>query len=269
MPGQLAKAPLVEALLEIRWKLVSIGPNTFQDPVYKFLVGRFYDRIRERFGHVETLPIAQVPDEITAYIVKQQFRVAKNGWPLVQLGPGIATLNFTSPYSWQTFEETSKFVFPKLADAYAGISSEGTDTKLIVTRILLRYINAITTNWLETDALSFLESNLHTTFGLPPEIAQAEVLTGLPRDLNLQIGYSLQKPVGRGLVRFATGRTGNRQALICELVVRSQGEDVPQLSAAETFWSWVRSAHDDVIEKWFFALIKGRLEEQFKGEQPK
>ena len=61
MPGQLSKPPLVEALLEIRWKLDKLAPDTFRDPMYRLLIGRWYDRIRDqfRYAHKEHRPLGQ------------------------------------------------------------------------------------------------------------------------------------------------------------------------------------------------------------------
>jgi len=49
MSGQLKNAPLIEALLEIRWELTKVGPDAFRDPGYRLAIGRLYDRIRDRF----------------------------------------------------------------------------------------------------------------------------------------------------------------------------------------------------------------------------
>ncbi|MBU1661088.1 MAG: TIGR04255 family protein [Chloroflexi bacterium] len=265
MPGQLKKAPLVEALLEIKWELTKIGPDTFQDPAYGLLIGLLYDRIHDKFKFIEPLPITQIPDEMTPYMVKHRYRVEKNRWPLVQLGPGVLSLNFTSPYNWEMFMETAQFVLPQLVEAYTVARPEDEGTKLRVTSVMLRYINAVDLNWTESNALEFLASKLHTVFQLPPQISEAETISGVPTSLNLQIGYPLQQPKGQGIVRFASGRKGQDLGLIWELMVHSQNEDAPQLTALETFWAWLCKAHDDVIEKWFFALIEGDLEQQFRG----
>ncbi len=130
MPEQLENSPLVEALLEIKWKLNRIRPDTFEDPGHKWASGRLYDRVRERFGHIQELPASLVPEEMTPHTVRHQFRTEKNGWPLVQLGPGIATVNFTSPYSWDSFRETIEFFIPRLLDSYQGVVSEQEETVL-------------------------------------------------------------------------------------------------------------------------------------------
>ena len=264
MTGQLKNAPLVEALLEIRWKLEKVGPDVFVDPGYKLAAGRLYDRLRERFGFINPLPLAEFPDEMSAFRAKIQFRKQRNGWPLVQLGPGVATLNFTSPYTWDDFEEAAQFVLPRLVEAYKGVGSEQGDAGLSVIGAQLRYINAVALDWLQEDVLEFLNESLHTAVSLPDGICQSAFIGGPPASLTLQIGYPLRVPPGRGIVRLATGHKAQEPALIWEIVVHSENEDAPKLTDLQTFWDWLGSAHD-VIEDWFFTLIEGGLEARFRG----
>jgi uncharacterized protein (TIGR04255 family) len=212
------------------------------------------------------LPLAEFPDEVTAYKTKIQFRKERNGWPLVQLGPGVATVNFTSPYTWDDFEEAVRFVLPRLIEAYEGVApqSEENSAGLNVIGAELRYINAVALNWLEEDVLQFLDQGLHTTVSLPDKIGQSEVISGFPTELRMQLGYPLETPPGHGIVRLATGHKGQEPAVVWEIVVHSENEDAPQLTALETFWDWLLSAHS-VIEDWFFALIEGDLEQRFRG----
>ena len=103
MSEQLEKKPLVEALLEVKWGLEGPPDGPQKDPVYPLFVGQLYALVKDSYSHVEKLPATSVPDEITPYIVKYRFRETENGWPLVQAGPGIASLNFTDSYKWDKF----------------------------------------------------------------------------------------------------------------------------------------------------------------------
>ena len=44
MAKELKNKPLVEAILEIRWKLQGLPPGPQVDPHYKLLLGRLFDR---------------------------------------------------------------------------------------------------------------------------------------------------------------------------------------------------------------------------------
>ena len=76
----LKNKPLVEAILEVKWKLQSSVPNLQLDPHYKLLLGRLYDRVSEEYPEHEQLPTATMPDEIAGYMVQHRFRHAANEW---------------------------------------------------------------------------------------------------------------------------------------------------------------------------------------------
>src|SRR3989338_2714408 len=101
-PKHLSNKPLVEAILEIRWALQGF-PNIQTDPHYKILLGRLFDRISSVYQKHQPLPAASIPDEMAGYIVQHQLRIRENDWPLVQVGPGIITLNETAAYTWDDF----------------------------------------------------------------------------------------------------------------------------------------------------------------------
>lgn len=262
MAGQLKTPPLVEALLEIKWKLKKIGPDTFEDPGYHLASGRLYDRINKRFGYIQNLPVSAVPEELTAYTVRQQFRKSKNGWPLVQLGPGVATVNFTSPYTWKNFRDNVKYFVPNLLESYKGITSEDKNASIEIASILLRYINAVELDWSQNNALEFLSTKLHSSFTLPTNITDCDLISGMPLNINLQVGHQISDPKGQALIRVATGNVGQSKGLIWELLFLSAGEDACQLMPVENFLDWLTKAHD-VLEKWFFSMIDGELKTQF------
>src|SRR5947209_1729030 len=114
----LVKKPLVEAILEVRWALETKQPGTQIDPQYKLLLGRFQERVRDRYPEYEQLPAAALPDELIPYNVQHRFRRNANGWPLVQLGPGLLTVNETETYDWTTFRPLTLEAFQKLFEAY-------------------------------------------------------------------------------------------------------------------------------------------------------
>ncbi len=99
----LRNPPLVEALVEVRWELVEKAPGVHFDPHYQFLLGTFRESLNEEYPFHEPLPTSALPDEITGGQVKHRFRAAKDAWPLVQIGPGIMTVNETEIFSTSQF----------------------------------------------------------------------------------------------------------------------------------------------------------------------
>lgn len=257
MGKQLPNKPLVEVLLELKWKLESDPTGGQQDPVYPLFLGRFHERMKESCPYMEALPAAHVPDEITPHVVKYRFRAARDGWPLVQAGPGIATLNFTDSYDWDKFVAAAVPFFNRLLEAYA---VEDAGPRPSFQSALLRYINAIECDP-QDDVLKLLESKFHTRFALPPKVASASFGGGPAQALQLAVSYPLELPAGTGTVRLATGLRKGKPALVWELHVVSTNEQAPQDGA--TFEAWLQRSHD-VVEQWFFALIEGALERQFE-----
>lgn len=90
--------PLVECILEMRWALVEQAPGLSQDPHFPLLLGRLYDRLNADYPVHEQLPAAEVPSELVGHTVQHRFRRKAEGWPLVQVGPGILTVNDTDGY---------------------------------------------------------------------------------------------------------------------------------------------------------------------------
>ncbi len=257
--------PLIEALLEVKWGLKKTGPDTFIDKGFQWATGRLFDRIKDKFPYTVDLPITDIPVEISPFQVRHQFRAEKNGWPLVQLGPGISSVNYTSTYTWDKFTDTVKFLIPKLKESYQGIGENQDDVQLKLKNATLRYINGIKLNWEEMNALDFIESKLHTKIKIPESVSQDENIHGQPVNVNFQMGLQIQKPVGQSLIRFATGKVGQEKGLIWELIFISHGIDAPQLIDEDLFMIWLTTAHD-VIEKMFLEFCDGELKLQFEGE---
>src|SRR5581483_2894612 len=116
----LKNKPLVEAILEVRWGLVSHAPGHESDPHYKLLLGRLYDRLQEKYPEHEQLPTAIIPDELVGHVVQHRFRTSAKGWPLVQVGPGILTINSTAEYTWEdVFRPRSVDAVGRLYEAHA------------------------------------------------------------------------------------------------------------------------------------------------------
>ena len=102
----LKNKPLVEALLEVKWELpVRNTPGIEGDPHYPLLLGRLSERVETDYPFHEALPTAQIPDAMVAHMAQHRFRTSEGGWPLIQVGPGLMTVNETDGYTWDDFRE--------------------------------------------------------------------------------------------------------------------------------------------------------------------
>jgi uncharacterized protein (TIGR04255 family) len=257
MPPQrkLAKKPLVEAILEAHWVLQpGPTPDTKRDPNYKFLLGTLFGAVRTAYPHHEELPAASVPEELTPYIVHHRFRAEPGGWPLLQVGPGVFTVNETTGYDWETFEQRINAAIPMLVDAYPKREDLKFET------LMLRYINAVPVNLGETNVLAFLSDKMGTQFSLPTSIFEGGMVSVKPIELATQFVFPCKDPDGALLLKFGTGKRGAEPAVIFELWFTSRGPHVP--SMPDEFLAWASSAHQ-LIERTFFGLIAGDLEKEF------
>ena len=189
----LPKKPLVEAILELRWRLEpAIGPSAGRDPGFKILLGRFFDRVRNSYPTVVDLPATQIPEEMLPHVVRHQFRAGPDAWPLLQLGPGILTANETAGYTWRTFR-------PRLSEAIAVLfSSYPRDLyPFVPTHIVLRYLNAIPLEPRTDQALLFLKNSLHTEISLDATLADTVHDLNQPWGINLNLTFPMKSPCRR------------------------------------------------------------------------
>lgn len=71
---------------------------------YQYLIGDLYSTIKETYPVRESLAPPEVPTDILINNPVRRFRKGKNQYPLVQIGPGLLTLNTTDDnYYWSDF----------------------------------------------------------------------------------------------------------------------------------------------------------------------
>jgi len=255
---KLKNPPLVEAIFELRWALQPL-PNGGQiDPHYKILVGRLYDKFHEAYPEHEPLPTASMPDEISGGTVQHRFRCAPQDWPLIQIGPGILTVNDTKYNTWEDFRTRTEDAVKKLFEAYPKSET------LKIESLMLRYIDATKCNYLAQDIFSFLKSKMNISINLPKNLFEYEGIKQVPHQFNWQSSFKCDKPKGNVVIRFVTGQQHNLPALIWETIVHSHETDIPEMPV--NFETWLNSAHA-ITDDWFFKLIDGDLKKEFNDEQ--
>lgn len=257
-PRPLKYKPLVEAILEVHWKLEP-GPTEgiTRDPHYKFLLGKLFESVKSRFPHHEELPIASIPDELTPYVVHHRFRTTPKGWPLIQVGPGVFTVNETGGYVWESYEQVLKDALPRLVAAHPQPDA------LRFNLLLLRFVNAVSLDPEQINLLGYLSEKMRTVISLPSAIFDQHNLDKSPSRLATEIEFPCSNPAGTLLLKLNTGQHNSESALIFELSFSSKDAEVP--SIPDRFDAWLTSAHS-VIETTFFTLIEGPLEQEFSRD---
>lgn len=252
----LKNKPLVEAIFELRWKLQEPTPGMKIDPHYKILIGRVYDRVKDGYPFYEPLPTATMPDEIAGYIVQHRFRKDKDKWPLIQIGPGIITLNDTEGYIWEDFEKKIRDLLDVLYEAYPD-----SESNLKVNAILLRYIDAVDFDYEKENLFKFLKDKLKINIQIHEQLFKGAGVSNLPLSIDLRFSFPSTKPKGAAHLRFVRGKKKNVDALIWETMVQSIGDDAS--TNKDGIIAWVESAHS-LTDDWFFKMIEGDLLRRFE-----
>jgi len=255
---QLKNPPLVEVILEVRWELQDGPvPQTKADPNYILLPGKLHDRLSNNYPYHEQLPQTSIPDEISPYMVKHRFRHEKDGWPLIQVGPGILTVNHTKKYT--TFDEFCPLAVSAVNQLFE-VYPESESLK--ISSLLLRYIDAKEFDYKKDDVMTFLRDKMGVPLSLPGKLFETTGVEKVARNLMWNSSFPCRKPRGLATLKLATGVSNGRPALIWEQIVKSSHGDVPEMPKG--FKNWIKDAHK-VTESWFLSLIEGELEQEFNN----
>ncbi|MBX9725334.1 MAG: TIGR04255 family protein [Candidatus Obscuribacterales bacterium] len=258
MNRKLKKKPIVEAFLDIRWQIKKSEDGLTVDETYNRRFPNFFSLFFPDYPYNEILPASQIPDQLAGYVVKHRLRKGEGLYPLVQLGPGIASFNMGENYEWPEFERAGKDFIKKLLD----IAPETTQP-VPYNSVLFRCCNAIEVEPDMGDFLEIVKSKLNTSLDLPQQItgpSKSERCSGL----NIEFARKIENPAGIASLKISSGYKEKKPAMIWEITVNSIGSDVPQ--SLDDFKIWLDHAHQEV-EDWFFALIEGELCEYFGVDQ--
>lgn len=249
------RAPLAEVVFELKWKLTPSpllgGPPT--DLAYKLLPGSLFERLKPVYPFHEALPAASVPDEFVPQLVQHRFRTAQDAYPLVQVGPGILAVNDSRGYTWRRFLPQVVEAVTKLQETYTG--------QLEPETVVLRYVNAVPFDMSSGNALDFMRDNLKVAVQYPSALFSDGHVLSSPGTILLHSTHKADNPAGLVSLKFRTGEFRSSQHLLWETEVRSSGGDAPGLTQLQ---EWLDTAHR-LARAWFFVLIEGRLEDEYRS----
>lgn len=138
MATKLKNSPLVEVLFEIKFKDPSIVD-------YDLFVGEMYSKLKHKYPFNELLKPQEIPALLLQFNVQRRFRRVDKGYPLFQLGPGIASFNFDgATYNLPADECWAEFKKQLLEflKVYKEVASDKF-TNENIDHFLLRFINKI------------------------------------------------------------------------------------------------------------------------------
>lgn len=256
MSGETLKnPPIIEALVEIKWELKESTPIGKKDPHYQFLLGVFHNQVKSEYPYHEELPASQIPDDVTGSVVKHRFRVGKDEWPLIQIGPGVLTINETKKYdTFDTFKSKALKVIQTLFDSYPDKDN------LNIIKLNLRYINAHEFDFSKEKVQDFISSKMHIRSEIPDFFLAGGNIEDIPLGYSLKTSLRCKEPPGISSFHFDTGHKNKKRAIIWNHIFASKDEDVPDMP--EGFEKWLLDAHD-IIHIWFDGVVEGDLREEF------
>jgi uncharacterized protein (TIGR04255 family) len=254
--SKLTNAPILEAIFEMRWDLAPVPNNTQvrRDPAYPLLYGRMYDRFKKDYGIVEDLPSVQAHPDASPYVVRHRMRKAQDKWPLVQIGPGVITINEGKDYSWETFREEIVRIFEAFTDFYPASTFP-----LNIVKTELRFINGIEIEENE-NTLQFLAEKLHTKIEFDSNLFQPNKISSIPEGITLNAGFNIEQPEGKAMIGVGSGEVMEKPSILQQMLVQSIGETAPQdLGALDP---WLDSMHR-ILKNWFETMCRGELMKKF------
>ena len=242
--SKLPKAPLIEVIFEIRWN--ASGNEELLRTQY--LHGDLFSEIKDKYPHRES--IQSIPIDIFINNVPtHRFRVAPKGYPLVQVGPGILTVNtIDSKYDWTEYQKSILEVVSKFLDVYK--FSENQELTLV-----LQYIDLLKFDFEKEDVYQFLEKDLNIVVKqefYKSSLFSNNVLLGLTYETNL------------GLLNIVISRGKNEEIGEGILIQTSLNKKIP--TNPESIKIWLETAHE-FCSTTFKEMTRGRLYESFKGNK--
>jgi hypothetical protein len=217
-----------EAIFELRWALAAPAPDAGAvDPGFELLLGRLFERLRGDYPDLMNLPAAQLPATRSAWAVRHQFRSPGRSWPLVQVGPGVLTLNDAAHFDWSRLGPRVQRGVAELFEAYP--------TELHTLRpvaLALRILDAAPLDAEQTPLLRALQDRLHTSLRLDPALFEG----------------------GHGTLALSTAREASGPLLLWQIEVSSLGDGVPE--HPEAIHPWTDLAQE-VLGRWMRTLQPG------------
>ncbi len=241
--SKLNKAPLLEAILEVRWEIETSEEKIVYDPGFELAQGVFESKISQELPYYRRLGPAISPQ---AYHTVHQFWKGAREWPVVQLGPGIMTINDTGTnYEWNAS-------FKPLIFRSIEALNQSYKSNIRYNFFLLRYINALAVPK-ESSFYSLIEDVLQI------KIEKKFGFDGSFDDFALSETYALPNESRINLtVNSGANIATNQQALIWQIsVIKNTGLRLEEIN------SWVEESHLSVSSL-FRKIVSQKYYDSFK-----
>lgn len=242
--SKLPNAPLLEVIFELKWDITSKA-----DVVdFQYLHGDLYASLKSKYTHRESLLPPEVPLDIVKGTPVFRFRESRGSYPLVQIGPGIISLNTVdNKYFWNQFRDESNEILNLLNEIYPKFS------KLNLSPALT-YLDFFEYDKNEDNPLNFINSN----FQLSLKDVFMNSTDAKMHDVNFTFNYKVDENTVS--MNLRNGKINNeKEGLILQTKIIGVKEQYNTYKLKE----WLNNAHD-LSSNMFKSLTSGKLYESFK-----
>ena len=227
--SKLPKAPLLEVIFEIKWDIT----NNNDIVKFQYLHGDLYSILKNDYPKRENLVPAEIPVDIMKNNVMYRFR-KETGYPLIQIGPGILTLNtIDSLYYWNDYRNEIIKVTNSLSEVFPEINQ----TNLFLT---LTYLDFFEINIETENIIEFVNNNLNLN------INQTFIKNESTKEINLTFSYKIGDDTLILVLRNAY--VNNKNGIILQTKLIGSKKKYTNTEQLE----WLNNAHEtcsDIFKK--------------------
>jgi len=264
---RLPRAPLVEVVFELRWKLKgspAVPPPLYMDPGLLPLIYDFSKHAAKLGFDVrqEMMP----PDQTAAYSIVHRYRTKDApDFPLLQVGPGIFAANQGPLYEWHEFKSFGLEGLKALLASYPKLPG----FPLEPTHLELRYLDIFDHSLLDTaDIVAFLNRGTTLRVDIPAFVQDPKRFSG-ELGGRFIVGRAAQAWKRSNFsLDFASVTVKEQQALRLETKVVTIEDGVPRLGTPSQFVSgvakWLEFAHG-LTSPFFREFVREELMRQFEA----
>jgi uncharacterized protein (TIGR04255 family) len=246
--AKLPNAPLQEVIFEIRWSLQpSEESEKFMDIGFELAKGRLSTILEKELPVHKRIVPSEFPEQLLFYRPVYQYWKGERTWPVVQLGPGIFTVNCTE--EWYDWDEN---YFPFLQKAIQWLN-QAYRQPLQFAFASLRYIDAV-----KVEKYGGVEEGWETFIRKWFNFSYANLFNTRGRQKQIQINQVFEMEDKSSLqIQFSEGRQNNETALIWQTAILKR-----QSYTMEQLVEWVAQAHG-TTHQLFEEMIKPELYASF------
>jgi uncharacterized protein (TIGR04255 family) len=261
------KPPLIEVIVELHWALAPVAvapPGGGLDPHFAVYEREMTKMLAEAgYAVREELISSTVPLEFVGHGAIRRYRRGAAAWPVVQVGPGVMTVNIVPPYEgWASFRAIAASAIDMLFRSYP-LPNEYLKLQLLQ----LRYIDAFgADHGFDGNPIRFIRDRSNIHLALPDTVLESAV----DKDKVTFAGewrVPVRAPAGSiGSIRMAPGTVTDRDCMVVEFSV-SETPNPPRFFRQDELVLWFDQAHS-ICRQWFISFPSKELEQSMGSRIP-